>query len=210
LFELSVTGAATYSEKSDQALWGQTVFGAKKSSGVTVSHGSGTQSAIRSQFSSEGKLSNTAPAFVKGDVVAVSQNLGSVKTGSVTFGVGYVREAAINYLGNARTGYYRARYPDTPSAFSFFFSDYASAYSESLAMDKLLEEKAVAAGGANYSDILLLTPRQAYGGTDLTIPNDTLDTSDVMVFLKEISSDGNVNTCELIQQSNMQRVQKNG
>lgn len=116
----------------------------------------------------------------------------------MTFAVGYVREAAINYLGNARTGFYRASYPDTPSAVSYFFDDYTAAQVESLAMDTKLEEKAVASVGSNYSDILTLTTRQVFGGSDLTIPGDSLDTSDVMVFLKEISSDGNVNTCELL------------
>ena len=198
LFQLSVNGAVQYSENArSQALWGQTVLGAKASTGITITHGSGTPSAIRAEFAGNGSLSNTAPAFATGNVVAISQGLGSIASGSVTFGIGYVREAAINYLGNARTGYYRAKYPDTLSALSFFFDDYADALSESKTSDALLEQKAVAAAGTNYSDILLLTTRQAYGGSDLTIPNDTLNTSDIMVFLKEISSDGNVNTCEL-------------
>jgi hypothetical protein len=197
MFELSVDGAAQYSENANsQALWGQTVLGADASTRITISHASGTSSALRAEFANKGSLSNTTPSFATGNVVAISQGLGSVKTGSVSFGIGYVRQAAINYLGNARTGYYRAQYPDTLSALSFFFDDYADAYSESLASDALLEQKAVAAAGTNYSDILLLTTRQAYGGTDLTISNDTLDTTDIMVFLKEISSDGNVNTCE--------------
>jgi hypothetical protein len=199
LFELSVNGAATYSESSQsQALWGQTVFGAKESSGVTVSYESGSASTLRSQFSSKGSLSNTSPTFATGDAVAICQDLGSVTSSNATFAVGYVREAAINYLGNAMTGYYRAQYPETSSAISFFFDDYASAYSESLTYDTLLMQYSVAAAGTNYSDIIALTPRQAYGGTELTIPNNTLDTSNAMVFLKEISSDGNVNTCELI------------
>jgi hypothetical protein len=197
-FELSVKGAVQYTESNSQALWGQTVLGAKAATGLTITHASGTAAALRAEFAASGSLSNTAPAFAKGDVVAISQGLGSVKTGSVTFGIGYVREAAINYLGNARTGYYRAQYPDTLSALSFFLSDYADAHAESLTSDALLEQKAIAAAGTNYSDILLLTTRQAYGGSDLTIPNDTLDTSDIMVFLKEISSDGNVNTCEIL------------
>lgn len=196
-FELSVKNAIRYTENDrSQALWGQTVLAAKASGGVKLSHGSGTASALRTEFASNGSLSNTTPAFSTGNVVAFSQDLGSVRSGSVTFGIGYVREAAINYLGNPRTGYYRSKYPDTPSALSFFFNDYADAYAESLISDKLLEHKALAAAGTNYSDILLLTTRQVYGGSDLTIPNDTLDTSDVMVFLKEISSNGNVNTCE--------------
>jgi len=40
--------------------------------------------------------------------------------------------------------------------------------------------------------------RQAYGGFDLVIPNDTLSTSSVMAFIKEISSNGTVNTIDVI------------
>ena len=197
LFQLSVNGVMLYSENArSQALWGQTVLGAKASAGVTITHGSGIPSALRTEFSTNGTLNNTAPTFETGNVVAISQGLGSITSGRAIFGIGYVREAAINYLGNARTGYYRAQYPDTFSALSFFLDDYADALSESKTFDTLLEQKAITASGTNYSDILRLTVRQAYGGSDLTIPNDTLDTSDIMVFLKEISSDGNVNTCE--------------
>lgn len=197
MFELSVDGAYTYSESSDMALWGEAVLAAKSSSTSTVTYGAGDVATVRGLFASNGSLNNAA-VFTEGGVVAFSHDLGSVTNSSVTFAVGYVREAAINYLGNARTGYYRASYPDTLSAVSYFLDDYTSADSESSTIDETLDQKAVASAGTNYSDILTLTPRQAFGGTEITIPSDSLDTSDVMVFLKEISSDGNVNTSKFV------------
>jgi hypothetical protein len=197
-FELSVDGAATYEEVNDMALWGDVVFASRPENLSTVTYQSGNPASVRGQFASNGTLSGSAPTFAPGDVVGIAHDLGRVSNASVTFAVGYVREEAINYLGSPRTGYYRASYADTVSAVSYFFDDYAAANAESLAMDSELEQKAVAAAGTNYSDILSLTARQVFGGTDLTIPGDSLDTSDVMVFLKEISSDGNVNTCELL------------
>lgn len=195
LFELSVNGAATYEEVNDMALWGDVVF-ASRLSNSTVTRKSGPAASVRAQFASNGILDGTTPSFSAGDVVGISHNVGTADNASVTFAVGYVRDAAINYLGNPRTGYYRASYTDTMSAVSHFFDDYTAAQAESLDLDAELEEKAIAAAGSNYSDILTLTTRQVFGGSDLTIPGDSLDTGDVMVFLKEISSDGNVNTCE--------------
>lgn len=39
---------------------------------------------------------------------------------------------------------------------------------------------------------------QAFGASDVTIPGDTLDTEDVMVFQKKISSSGNINTLDVM------------
>lgn len=52
--------------------------------------------------------------------------------------------------------------------------------------------------GSNYSDILALSTRQVYGGIEIVIPNDSLDTSQAKAFIKEISSDGNINTIDVI------------
>ena len=146
-----------------------------------------------------GTLTGQQPPWTAGGVVALAHDLGTVSTGtSVTFAVGYVRQKAVNYLGNARTAYYRATYHDTPAAVTHFLDDYPAAQTESQRLDTSLAGKASAAAGTNYSDILALSTRQAYGALDLTIPNDSLDTNDTMAFLKEISSDGNVNTVDVI------------
>lgn len=196
MFELSVDGAATYSENEEgQALWGDVVFASRSSTSSNVTFQSGTAVSLRAQFANNGTFSDISPSFTSGDVVAISHNL-SPSSNSVTYAIGHVREKAINYLGTARTGYYRAFYPSTLSAVSHFLDDYPAADAESREMDALVVEKAVAVAGTNYSDILTLTMRQVYGGSDLTIPEGNLDAGDIMVFLKEISSDGNVNTCE--------------
>lgn len=198
-FDLSITGAYTYSENGDQALWGDVVFASEPSTTSNLSTEVGSSTTIRGEFTENGTLGNVQPAYAAGDVVAIAQDLGMVTTlTSVTYAIGYVREAAINYLGDAYTGYYRATYPDTRSALSAFFADYAAAEAESLTLDSTLKSKSLAAGGSNYSDIIALSTRQAFGGLDVTIPNKTLDTSSILVFLKEISSDGNVNTVDVI------------
>ena len=197
-FQLSVNGAYTYSELNDQALWGNVTLGSPKSDATTLMASVGDAATVRGAFASSGSLSSASDAFALGNVVALSQDLGSVTGASVTFAVGYVREQAVNYLGNARAGYYRSQYADTISALDAFFADYEDAVIESLTIDSTIEERGRATAGTNYSTVLALGTRQTFGGIDLTIPEDTLDTGDFLVFLKEISSDGNVNTIDVI------------
>ncbi|MCJ1311229.1 hypothetical protein MMC25_004900 [Agyrium rufum] len=198
-FDLSVNGAYLYSENGDMALWGDVILASEATiaSNVTVQLGSAHD--VRGKFVTVGTLNNTSLGYSSGDVVAISQDMGTIcGTASVTYAVGYVREAEINYLGNARAGYYRATYPDLSSSLAAFFADYDDAYSEGVNVDSTIQSRGNDVAGTNYSTILALSTRQAFGGIDLTISNDTLDTSDFLVFLKEISSDGNVNTIDVI------------
>ncbi|KAI4188953.1 MAG: hypothetical protein L6R41_001797 [Letrouitia leprolyta] len=201
VFRLLVNGAATYTQNAmDQALWGEVVFASRASDSTILTSQVGDPTSVRGHFASNGTLSNSAVADYKvGDVVGIAQDLGSVaSTASVTYAVGYARDAAINYLGNARASYYAAMYNGSVVAVNHFLDDYADAEAEASAMDSDIDNRATAAAGANYSDIVTLSVRQAYGAADLTVPADTLDTNDVTIFLKEISSDGNVNTVDVI------------
>lgn len=200
VFQLAVANAVLYSQNPrDQALWGQVVFASRPSSSSVLTSQSGCAASVRGQFVTSGALSGALPSYAAKDVVGLAHDLGSVSTEqSVTFAIGYTREAEVNYLGNERTGYYRATYPDPVSAVGHFLDDYAAAATESKSIDSTLENRAVKAAGTNYSDIVALSTRQAWGAIEVTIPNDTLDTNDILVFMKEISSDGNVNTIDVI------------
>lgn len=198
MYTLSVQGAATYAERLDMALWGKAVLASRPSRSI-LSTSSGNRGIVRSEFVKKGELSGDGLDWSSDGVVALSHDLGIVMADqSVNFAVGYVREEAINYLGDAYTHYYRAQYPDTFDAVSYFLDDYKPALHESLHLDRELEAKAKASVGKKYADIVTLSTRQAYGGIDLTIPNDSLDTLDVLAFIKELSSNGNVNTVDII------------
>ncbi|TGO14176.1 hypothetical protein BTUL_0057g00430 [Botrytis tulipae] len=198
-FSIRANSRATYTEASDQALWGEAIYSSQPSSTSTLTTESGDRTAVRKVFSDTGALSGALGAWSTDGVTGISHDLGSVTgTSSVTYAVGYIREAAVNYLGTPYTGYYRATYPETIDALEHFFEDYDDALVESHTIDSELSAAATQAAGTNYSDITTLSLRQVYGGIDLVIPNATLDTSDVLAFVKEISSDGNVNTVDVI------------
>lgn len=196
-WEVTVAGAATYAQSpQEQALWGRVILSSRPSTTSRLTSSSGRVNDIRNQFFTNGRLSGSNPPWATGDVAALSHDLGTTTSSSVTFAVGIERDYAINYLGRPRALYYRGFAPARTCGVCYFLDDYVPANSESLTFDSQLESRASALAGTNYSDVLALSARQAYGATDLTIPADTLDTSNVMVFMKEISSDGNVNTSE--------------
>lgn len=183
----------------EQALWGETVLASRPSTSSKLTAESGDRDAVRGYFASNGTLTGEAKPWSKGGVVAISHDLGHVKEEqSVTLAIGYVREEVINYLGTPYTGYYRSQYPDTNSVVSHFLDDFEDAQTEAKALDSDVSSKSGQVGGSNYSDIVTLSMRQAYGGIDLVIPNDTLDPNGILAFIKEISSDGNVNTVDII------------
>ena len=196
IWQLTVAGAATYAQnRQEQALWGRVTLASDPSGTSMLTSSSGNITTIRSQFFTNGRLSGSNPPWTPGDVAALAHDLGRVTTASsVTFALGYERDQAVNYLGNARAPYYRGVAAAGPCAVCYFLNDYEAANAESQTFDAQLESRASGIGGTNYSDILALSVRQVYGATDLTIPDVTYDTTNVMVFMKEISSDGNVNT----------------
>ncbi|KAH1580094.1 hypothetical protein KXW39_004810 [Aspergillus fumigatus] len=199
MFSLKVEDATLYAESSDMATWGEAIFASRPASSSKLSFASGNKALVMSQFVKVGRLAAGRQQCKSGDIVALSHDLGVViGDQEVTFAIGYVREKAINYLGKAYTGYYRAEYPDTYKAVSYFLDDYLDALSESLILDRKLSTTAESVAGQKYADIVTLSTRQAYGGIDLTIPDDTLDSSETLAFIKELSSDGNVNTVDVI------------
>ncbi|KIY43959.1 DUF1793-domain-containing protein [Fistulina hepatica ATCC 64428] len=199
VYRLSADGGVTYAQNANEmALWGEAVHAIRNVEGVSLSVGSGPSATIRQQFITDGFLPGDLLSWTSGGVVAFACDIGSViDDAAVTFAIGYVREAAVNYLGDPQTGYYRIEYPDTMDAVVHFLDDYIVAASIADAIDTSIREAATYHISSNYSDILELSLRQILGGMDVTVPNATLNTSDVMAFIKEISSDGNVNTVDL-------------
>ncbi|TKA68031.1 hypothetical protein B0A55_08371 [Friedmanniomyces simplex] len=197
-FTLTPGGTATYSEYNDTGMWGTSVYCARPNNS-TLTATVGGLDAVRAQFAANGSLSGPWE-WQYASVVAYSQDLGKVgESGTnVTFAIGYWRQSAVDYLGDARTAYFTATCSDPVCGCVHVLEDFAAADAEAHTFDAAIAGKAASVAGANYSDIVTLFVRQAFGATDLTISEDKLDTGDPLVFVKEISSDGNVNTIDVI------------
>ncbi|KAF7187912.1 Glutaminase A [Pseudocercospora fuligena] len=195
------SNAAAYTEKSDMAAYGSVLYGTTVS-GSSVTHTCDTPANVYMAFTSRGTL--TAKSSCSGsNLAAVSKNLGTTTSGSVTFAIGFDRVQAIQYLGAAQTGYFRKQWPTVQSAISYFLGNYQSALSTSLSFDAAVRLKALSVSstyGSQYADILEASVRQTFGGLEITVPANNMAASPY-VFLKEISSDGNVNTVDFIYQT---------
>ena len=198
MYTLSVKNATTYAlaARGDQALWGTVVLAAGNSSNADVQSANGVTSTIRDLFASSGTLASAGGNFLAGDIVALTQAISS--NSNATFVIGYVRDSAINYLGQPQTHYYRSVYNDTLSAVQAFMLDYSVLSDAAQQLERSLTNDANAIGGTNYSTIIKLSLRQAYGTCDVTIPQDTLDTNSSMVFMKDISGSGAIQNVEII------------
>ena len=197
IFTLAPLEPAPYHEVDDMAQWGTAVYCTQQKSSI-LSATVGDVTGVRTEFAASGSLSDDWN-WKLGSVVAYNQDLDTVGSAkNVTFVVGYVREAAVNYMGQPRANYYRSSAADINQACVHAVLDFPNAEAEARKLDTEIANKATSIAGSNYSDILALSVRQAFGALEITITADTLDTNDVMVFVKEISSSGNVNTIDVL------------
>ena len=74
-----------------------------------------------------------------------------------------------------------------------FYNDYEDGSSVATAFDSQIATDSLAAGGQNYLSLTSLAARQAFGSLEFTNTPET-----PWLFLKEISSDGNIQTVDVI------------
>ncbi|KAF8581797.1 DUF1793-domain-containing protein [Ramaria rubella] len=150
-------------------------------------------------------------------------NVTSAATSPVVFSVGHVRDPAIEYIiaGGAlqnRSSYFFTQHGSATAAvchtdvssgqmltrldgqIAAFLPDYANALASANMLDAKISKDASAIS-TDYEAIVALSVRQALGACELTVGRDAtgkINPDDIMYFLKEISSDGNVNTVDVI------------
>jgi len=76
---------------------------------------------------------------------------------------------------------------------SFFYNDFSNAQTAASALDEQVTSDSIAAGGNDYNIITSLSVRQAFAATQLVGSNGT-----TYLFLKEVSSDGDIQTVDVI------------
>ncbi|SMR53333.1 unnamed protein product [Zymoseptoria tritici ST99CH_3D1] len=172
-----------FQEVDDMAAWGSVIFGTTNEENVT--HASGPARDVLSTFIDNGDLAQMPSDELGSNIAGLAKSLGRVGSegAAVTFGVGFQRDLAIEYLGEVQTGYHRTMWPEITEAFEFFMGNYKDAN--------------------DFSENMLISAasvRQCIAAYELTVPLNNL-TAEPWAFLKEISSDGNINTIDLIFQT---------
>ncbi|KAH9906652.1 glutaminase A [Xylariomycetidae sp. FL2044] len=190
-------------ESNQQANWGNWYWSTKDEDGLTWQ--SGADSDVRGNFVSDGALPNTQDdnsRAVNDDwpVFGFAKDLGSVGTESVStlFTIGVTQENAIQLLGaesNLTTyqSLWTSYFGSDVEAMTFFYNDYGEASSLATDLDNQVASDSLAAAGQNYLTITSLSVRQAFGALQFTGTD-----SDPLVFLKEISSNSDIQTVDVI------------
>ncbi|KAF7352678.1 MPN domain-containing protein [Mycena venus] len=200
-----------FAEASDRALYGSAFYSTTSGSGMTYQ--SGEDLVVRSQFVNNSILLNTQDTSFRAisdrwPVFAFAHDLGKVNnvpSTPVVVSVGHVRDPAISYIvagGNLqdRSSYFWNQFSDISDAITSFMGEYGDALARNEKFDTQVQNDATAIS-ADYAAIVALSIRQTLGATEITISRNadgSFNTTDVLVFMKEISSDGNVNTVDVI------------
>ncbi|KAJ7260577.1 hypothetical protein C8J57DRAFT_1471634 [Mycena rebaudengoi] len=208
--EIRVAFPAVYEEINDQTQYGAAYYSILN--GKKATYQTGPDAVVRNQFVNKGLLTNTKDLNFRSisdswPIFGLSKDLGSVsKTpASVVFSVGHIRDPAVKYViapntHQARSLYFWSKFSTADKLISFFLNDYSKALATANTLDKRVETDAGKIS-ADYAAIVALSVRQALAATELTISkgrNGQWNTSDTMYFMKEVSSNGNTNTVDVM------------
>ncbi|KAJ3976289.1 DUF1793-domain-containing protein [Lentinula raphanica] len=209
--QIQLQNPAPFTEINDRAPYGSALYSTLNTSGVTYQ--TGEDIIVRAQFINTGKLDNIQDTNFRAisdnwPVFAYAHDLGTVSseaTEPVVIGVGFVRDPAIEYIVAGgqlqnRSSYFMNSFTSPSDAMLSFLQDYDNAIERAFTLDAQVNNDASAIS-FEYAGLVSLSIRQLLGALEITLSknNDgSFNTSDVLVFLKEISSDGNVNTVDVI------------
>ncbi|GAM90262.1 hypothetical protein ANO11243_083040 [Dothideomycetidae sp. 11243] len=194
-------------EWADRAEWGSLLF----TGPPDVHHQSGVSAKLRQCFAKHGKLNDEIErdfrsimdeepvfAFSKSFKLANATTLTSKPASdSVLFTIAHVREPVAQFAAarglTLMRPLWKTWFPTMEKLTQFHYDDYhhasklAQNYSDQLAID------AYQSGSESYVDIVALSARQTLGATDFAGTAEQ-----PLLFLKEISSDGNSQTIDVI------------
>lgn len=191
-----------FTEKGDQAEWGTMHLSASSD----VKHECGTSGVLRQHFAKTGQLRNAVddhyrdimdeePVFAFSKTLSLSSS--SKKTATALFTLNHLQDPVTQFASARGLTYMRPlwkSYLHTDAALlAWHYADYASASSLAANYSSQLAIDAYESGSDSYVDIVALAARQVMGGTTFSgTPENPI------LFLKEISSNGNSQTVDVI------------
>ncbi|PQE08816.1 putative glutaminase protein [Rutstroemia sp. NJR-2017a WRK4] len=183
----------------DAAHWGYYLWSTEAVQGMTFQ--SGQDVAVRQAFLSNGSLAGTQDTSYRAisdnwPVFAYANNLGNVGSTPVAtlYTIVHSQQRAIYFNGASGLvgvpSLWTSYWSNDLAAVSYFYGDWAT---QNGALDAKIAADSLAAGGQDYLTITSLSARQAFGAVQLCGTPDKL-----YYFLKEISSDGNIQTVDVM------------
>ncbi|KAI9374110.1 hypothetical protein BJX61DRAFT_532670 [Aspergillus egyptiacus] len=192
----------SFSEHRDQTEWGDWYWATDDRGSLTYQIG--TDFDVRWTFRESGRLDNTDDSDYRSisdnwPVFGFSHDLGSINSPTnVLFSIGLAQFEAIQYTGSSDPftsvpSLWTSYFSTALEALDFFHHDYEKASTLSSSLDDRIAQDSIAVAGQDYLTITSLSFRQTFAATQLcgTPENSYL-------FMKEISSNGNMNTVDVI------------
>ncbi|KAL2264443.1 hypothetical protein VTK26DRAFT_8 [Humicola hyalothermophila] len=193
-----------FAEAHEVASWGDWYLVTSQESGVSWHTGQDT--AVRGHFVQNGLLANIQdnnfrPVNDNWPVFALSHDLGELKKDQVNervFALGLIQDQAINFAGNSSQlspvpGFWSSYYSSDTAAVVAFYEDYQHAVQVSCKLDQRIKTDSEKAGGKDYALITTLAVRQTFGALQYAGTS-----SKPYIFLKEISSNSDIQTVDVI------------
>ncbi|KAI8956632.1 glutaminase GtaA [Daldinia sp. FL1419] len=194
---------AAISETNQQANWGTWFWSTKDVDNLSWQIGADTD--VRGAFLDKGALPSTKDSNFRAvqdnwPVFGFASDLGPVGSSTVStlYTLGMTQEGAINLLGKGSdlTTYpalWQSYFDSDVEAMTFFYNDYDEVSKLSTDLDNKVASDSIAAAGQNYLTLTSLSVRQTFGALQFTGTD-----SDPLVFLKEISSNSDIQTVDVI------------
>jgi hypothetical protein len=191
-----------WSEINDKTEFGTHYYATDSGDGVTYLQAADTDA--RGSFLSDGKLSNSEDSNYRAisdswPVFALSKDMGSVSdsSASILFTIGLAQEDSVQFAGADGVApvpsLWQSYWDNAVDSLVFFHGDYSDAVDTCAQFDAQLQSDSVAAINDKYSAITALAFRQTFGGWQFAGTAD-----EPYIFQKEISSNGNLNTVDVI------------
>lgn len=193
-------------EDADRGEWGTLHFTASGD----VRHESGTSAILRQRFSRTGTLQNVVDgnfrgimdqepvfAFAKSFKLNGTSAKGGKSYDSVLFTIAHIQDPVIQFASargmTLMKPLWGSYYLTAEELLDFHYHDFDKAFQLASNYSGQLEKDALVSGSEDYKDILALSARQVLGACSFAGTPD-----DPIIFFKEISSDGNMNTVDVI------------
>ncbi|KAK0101430.1 hypothetical protein ONS95_006603 [Cadophora gregata] len=193
-------------EDADRGEWGTLHF----TGPADVRHEAGTSALLRQRFSRTGTLQNIVDdrfrsimddepvfAFAKSFKLNGTSAAGGKAHDSVLFTLAHVQDPVIQFASARGTTLMRplwaSYYLGADEVLQYHYDDFSKAFALASNYSGQLEIDALKSGSEDYKDILAVSARQVLGACSFAGTPD-----DPIIFFKEISSDGNMNTVDVI------------
>jgi hypothetical protein len=193
-------------EDADRAEWGTLQF----TGPGDARHEAGTSALLRQRFSRTGTLQNVVDgnfraimdqepvfAFSKSFKLNGTSAAGGKSYESALFTIAHIQDPVIHFASarglTLMKPLWSSYYPSADSLLEFHYYDFDESFKLANNYSLQLEKDALVSGSEDYKDILALSARQVLGAASFAGTPD-----DPLIFFKEISSDGNMNTVDVI------------